>query len=232
MLCTEEIVRSNIRNRDGKRVFFLGENDTLTPGARDFLTRQRISILPASQAAITEYRLPCGGILTDKPEHMTHLHSNVLVPKTHPRIAFRGAMDTLEAELLLCQAEAEAPVNAQIGEILALARGLIRCEVMEEPVRLTGLCGLSDAELRSHSHHPEKYYGHPHFMPDASDSPLLLKLNRCRCACRAAELAAAGAFTTTDGLCARTDLLQAINRMSSMLYILMIRQKAKNSPSK
>ena len=50
MLYTEEMVRANIRNREGKRVFFLGRGDTLTPGARDYLSRERIEILPGEQA--------------------------------------------------------------------------------------------------------------------------------------------------------------------------------------
>ena len=40
MLYTEEAVRANIRNREGKRVFYLGKGDTLTPGARDWQSRQ------------------------------------------------------------------------------------------------------------------------------------------------------------------------------------------------
>ena len=99
MLYTEQNVRDNLRNREGKRVFFLGKNDRLTSGARDYLTRERIPILPAEQAKIENYRLIGGGFITEKPEHMTHLHGDVLVSKTHPRILFRGAMDTLEAEL-------------------------------------------------------------------------------------------------------------------------------------
>ena len=227
MLCTEEIVRSNIRNRDGKRVYFLGEKDTLTPGARDFLTRERIQVLPASEAAIREFRLPNGAVLTEKPEHMTHLHGNVLVPKTHPRIAFRGAMDTLEAELLWCQSAMKTPFSNQIGEILDFARTLLCCEVLNEPVKAQTLCGLTEQELRSRSHRPQDYYSQPHFMPAAADGQAILLLNRCRCACRAAELAAAHAFTDPDGGCTRTDILRALNRMSSMLYILMIQQKAK-----
>ena len=90
MLYTEEAVRANIRNRDGKRVFFLGEKDTLTPGARDLLTRERIEIRPTSQAAIREYRLLSGAVLTEKPEQMTHLYGDVLVPKTHPELRFGG----------------------------------------------------------------------------------------------------------------------------------------------
>lgn len=227
MLYTEESVRANIRNRDGKRVFFLGAKDTLTPGARDLLRRERIEIRSAEEAAIHEYRLLNGAILTNKPEQMTHLHGDVLVPKTHPRIAFRGAMDTLEAELLWCQSALEKPFSDQIGEILTLARNLIRCEVLSEPVKLDRLCGLTEAELRSRSHRPQDYYGQPHFMPAAADSQAVLLLNRCRCAVRAAELAAAHAFTDADGNCTRPDILQALNRMSSMVYILMIQKKAK-----
>lgn len=226
MLCTEEIVRANIRNRDGKRVYFLGEKDTLTPGARDFLTRERIQVLPAGEAAIREFQTLNGAVLTEKPEHMTHLHGNVLVLKTHPRIAFRGAIDTLEAELLWFQSAMKTPFSNQIGEILEFARTLLRCEVLNEPVKTQTLCGLTEQELRSRSHRPQDYYGQPHFMPVAADGQAVLLLNRCRCACRAAELAAARAFTDPDGGCTRTDILRALNRMSSMLYILMIQQKA------
>ena len=47
-----------------------------------------------------------------------------------------------------------------------------------------------------------------------------------RCAARAAELAAAAAFTDENGNPARVDILRALNRMSSMIYILMIQTKA------
>ena len=220
MLYDETAVRANLRNREGKRVFFLGKEDRLTPSARDYLNRERIEILPATQARPQRYRLPGGGYTEEKPEHMTHLNGELLVPKTHPRIRFRGAMDTLEAELLLC--------GPQVEEILNLARRLIRCDVLEEPVGAVTLYGMDEATQRKHSHFPQDYYGQPHFMPDFGDSKHLLQLNRCRCAARAAELAATDAFTDRDGIPTRPDLLQALNRMSSMLYILMIREKAGN----
>ena len=226
MLYTEQAVRENIRNREGKRVFFLGKGAQLTSGARDYLAGERIEILPAEQAKIQRYRLASGGFLEEKPEHMTHLHGDVLVPKTHPRIAFRGAMDTLEAELLLCQLEAEESLSGQIGQVLELARQIVRCEVLEEPLPERRLCNLTEAEQRERSHRPQDFYGQPHFMPQASDGPVILKLNRCRCAARAAELAAAAAFTDREGNPTRTDLLRALNRMSSMIWILMIQQKA------
>ena len=227
MLHTEQTVRDNLRNRDGKRVFYLAPGDTLTSGARDFLTRERIQILPVSQIP-PEHRLACGAVLSEKPEHMTHLHGCLLVRKTHPRIVLRGALDTLEAELLLCAAE-EAPLREPLTEILTLVRQILRCEVLEEPLTMGKLCGLTPQELRSHSHRPQDYYGVPHFMPQPTDSLTILRLNRCRTTARAAELAAASAFTTPDDTCTRTDLLQALNRISSMLYILQIRQKVGTS---
>lgn len=225
MLYTEEAVRANIRNREGRRVFYLGKGDQLTSGARDWLTRERIGILSGEEAAVTRYRLAGGGFAEEKPEHMTHLNAQVLVPKTHPRIRFRGKLDTLEAELILCQ-QASEKYAAALGEILALARQIVRCDVLEEPLEAPVLCGLTQEQQRKHSHFPQDFYGQPHFTPSASDGRVLAQLNRTRCAAREAELAAAEAFSDREGNPTRTDILQAMNRMSSMLYILMIREKA------
>ena len=224
MLYTEQQVKANIRNREGKRVFFLGKGDQLTPGAKDWLSRERIEVRSADQAKIETYRLLGGGYVTEKPEHMTHLHSDVLVSKTHPRIALRGAIDALEAEIVLCQLTAET-VRKELGEVLALARLLIRCEVLNEPVPEEKLCGLTQDEIRKRSHFPQEFYGQPHFMPEHTDGAAILHINKCRCTARQAELAAVRAFVDDEGNVARADILKALNRMSSMLYILMIRLK-------
>ena len=224
MLYTEETVRANIRNREGKRVFYLGSGDRLTSSARDYLTRERIPILSPGQAKPERYRLPGGGYLEEKPEHMTHLRGDLLVPKTHPVIAFRGKLDRLQSELILAQLE--IPEEAKrLGEILDLSRRLIRCDVMEEPLNPERLCGLTEQELRQRSHFPQEVYGKPHFMPQASDGILIARLNRLRCLVRESELAAAAAFTDCEGRATRPDILQAMNRMSSMLYIMMIEHK-------
>ena len=225
MLYTEDAVRMNLRNREGKRVFYLGKGDTLTPGARDWLGRERVEILPAEMARPEEYRLLNGGILREKPEHMTHLNGDLLVYKTHPRIEFRGWIDMLESEIALCQLKCET-WRKELGEILALARMLIRCDVMEEPVPEGKLCGLTEKEQRERSHRPQDFYGQAHFMPEFSDGEGVVMLNRCRTVARRAELAAAAAFTDENGCCTRVDILRALNRMSSMIYILMIREKA------
>ena len=226
MLWDEQAVRANIRNRDGKRVYYLGKGDQLTSTARDFLRREWIEILPGSQARPERYRLLSGGYAEEKPEHMTHLNGEVLVPKTHPRIRFRGKMDTLEAELILCQLVPGSPEGA-LGGILDLSRKILRCDVLEEPLRQDTLCGLTQEEQRGRSHMPQDYYGQPHFMPQASDGPVIAGLNRARCFAREAELAAVEAFSDREGNLLREDIPKALNRMSSMLYLLMIQEKAK-----
>ncbi len=228
MLYTKQAARDNIRNRDGKRVLYLGKEDRLTSEAKDFLASERIQVLSAEAARPKQYRLLGGGFSEEKPEHMTHLNGELLVPKTHPRIAFRGAVDTLEAELMLCQLKLPK-YAAALGEILALARRMIRCDVLDEPVGAFTLCGLDAQQQRQHSHLPQKFYGQPHFMPETTDGETVLLLNHLRCTVRRTELAAAAAFSDRDGLPTRTDILQAFNRMSSMLYILMIREKAEGA---
>ena len=220
MLYTREAVRDNIRNRDGKRVFYLGKGDQLTSDARDFLTGERIEILPASQAKPDRYRLLSGGYMEEKPEHMTHLNAQVLVEKTHPRILFRGAVDTLEAELLLACVSATGEIRQQLEEALAYTRLLLRNEVLDEPVVEQTLGGMDEKALRERSHRPQDFYGKPHFMPQPGDGALLLQVNRARCAARSAELYAVGAFPA-----GREDLLRAFNRLSSFLYLVMIQLK-------
>ncbi len=227
MLFDVTAAKANIRNREGKRVFYLAKGDQLTSSARDYLTREKIAILPATEAKPERYRILSGGYIEEKPEHMTHLNSDLLVSKTHPRIAFRGAMDTLESLLLLCRTE-DSSLQKHIEEILDLSRNVIKWDVLEMPAEKTLLCGLDEKQIRQHSHFPQQHYGQPHFMPSFTDTTIILQLNRARCAARQAELLAAHAFSDRDGTPTRPDLLRVLNRLSSMLYILMIREKAKS----
>ena len=143
-----------------------------------------------------------------------------------------GAVDTLEAELLLAQCVLCKPYSELTEQVLEFTRRLIRCDVLEEPVPEGKLCDLTEEELRRRSHRPQDFYGQPHFMPAAGDGEGLLRLNRARCAARAAELAAVAAFSDREGNPTRPDILKAMNRLSSMIYLIMIRLKAENSHRK
>lgn len=227
MLYTEENVRAGLRVLDGKRVFYLSDGDRLTPAARDLLLREGVRIAAPSEAK-TVYTTLFGGEFAEKPEEMTHLSENLLVPKTHPRIAFRGVIDTLEAELLLAQEAArdKPQLLSALEEMLNFVRSLIRADVLGEAVEQVRLCGLTERELREQSHFPQKYYHQPHFMPSVSDGRAMLRLNRVRTAVRETELACCRAFSDRDGVLTRRDILTALNRLSSLCWILMIRLKA------
>ena len=214
-LFTESSVRACIRVKDGRRVFYLGPGDRLTPSAREWLRQERIEIVQGEQPKPKTYETLFGGILTEKPEHMTHLRGNILVFKDHPRIEFRGQIDLLEAELLLAQRTA-----------MADGRSLIRADVLDEPVQPLHLLGLTVEELRERSHAPQKYYGQSHFMPSRHDAPTLLAINKVRTVIRQVERAAYRAFRDENGAVRRDDIILALNRLSSLCWILEIQLKA------
>ena len=225
MLYSETQARDNVRNRQGKRVFYLGQGDQLTSEARDYLRRNRVEILPAREARKDRYPALDGGYYEEKPEHMTHLNGDVLVKKTHPRILFRGKLDSFQGDLLLAMQFCPKSKEA-LEEILRFSHGLLGAEVLEKPIEGDSLCGMGEEEIRRVSHFPQNTFGIPHFMPSSEDSLEILWLNRARCSAREAELSAVEAFSDRDGRILREDLLKALNRMSSMLYILMIKRKA------
>lgn len=217
MLWCLENVRDNIRTRQGRRVFFLAEGDTLTSSARDYLTEERIPIVPAAQAKITRYRGLDGCYYEEKPEHMTQLTGEVLVPKTHPRIRFRGSLDSLESRILLLALE-EPELQAQCGELLDFVRQILKCEVLEEPFRVDRLLGMTLDQVRTYSQLPQQYLGIPHFMPGPRHGLRVARLNGLRTQVRQTELEAAQAFP--EG---REDIIRGLNRLSSAVYILMLK---------
>lgn len=213
-------------------------HEVLSPGARDWLREHRVEVVypqgrggaDGAEAPPGRYRTLFGGELTEKPEHMTHLKGNVLVFKDHPRIRFRGMIDLLEAELLLAQqaaaGEGYPALVSELEEVLGFVRRCVRFDVLDEPVGEFTLCGYGPEELREFSHYPEKHFGQPHFLPHYTDGPALLAVNRARTVARQTELAAYAAFRDSDGNVTRGDILLALNRLSSLLWILMIRCKA------
>lgn len=196
MLYTEKSLEQALK----KGTFTLQAGDVLTPSARDLLRKRGIS--------------PTEG----KPEHLTHLHPGELVPKTHPRIAYRGKLDSLQGQILLAMKEEGAPFQA-LEEMLEFCRSLMRCDVLGEAVPEILLHGMTEGELRHRSHNPEKYYGTPHILPHGGDSRVLLWLNYLRTQIRETELMSYSAFPD------RTDIHRALNRLSSLCWILCLEER-------
>ena len=236
-LLTEERIRQMSDNGTRGPVV-VARGDVLTPSARSFLREHRVEVVypqgREENGPAARYQTPFGVGLEEKPEHMTHLRGNLLVFKDHPRIAFRGMIDLLEAELLLCQQvcarEGASALAEELEEVLDFVRRFIRFDVLSEPVGEVRLCGLTPAELRARSHYPEKYYGQGHFLLHYTDSPAILAVNKVRAVVRQTELAAYRAFRDEDGGVARGDILLGLNRLSSLLWIMMIRLKAGDYP--
>ena len=199
MLYTEKTLEQALK----AGTFVPSPRDQLTPSAQDLLRRRNLHGQDG------------------KPEHMTHLKAGEQVPKTHPRIAFRGKLDSLEAVILLGMKEPGAPVEA-LEEALDFCRQLMRCDVLGEAVPEICLHGLSEADLRHRSHNPRRYYGTAHILPTGEDSRILLYLNYIRTQIRETELASYKAFPK------RTDIHRALNRLSSLLWILCLEEREKS----
>ena len=164
-----------------------------------------------------------------KPHSMTHLRRDMLVPKTHPHIAFRGLADSLEADILEAQLYAcehgENFYCHALGELLDCVRELISAEVNERPVAETKLFGLSLDELHEQSHQVREIFGIDHPLPDYSHGAAALRLNTLRTRVREAELAAVRIFAEEEG---REDIVRVLNRLSSALWWLFCRHVSEN----
>ena len=165
-----------------------------------------------------------------KPEHMTHLDHKTLVRKDHPRIAFRGWIDRLEAEIVLCAItatrEGYPDLSEELEQTLSFVRTLIRADVLGEPVKPICLAGYDADQLREYSHYPEKYFGQGHFMLSPADGIVIASINRLRTIVRQAELAGYKAFRDYSGAVTRPDIILTMNRLSSLCWIWQIKLKA------
>lgn len=174
-----------------------------------------------------------GRSYAEKPEHLTHLRGSTLVEKTHPRILLRGKLDscqakTLEVGILAAKERRQAIVDG-LDEILEYLREILAAEVKEEPLDRTTLLGMDEAELRAVSHNPRPHFGIGHIVPNMAMAPCLIGLNALRTLTRETELACVAAFRKENGSSARPDLVQALNRLSSAIYIMICRECGRNN---
>lgn len=164
----------------------------------------------------------------NKPENMTHLNGKELVPKTDPRIALRGKLDTLQSETVLLQTEAHASgyggLAEQLEEMLALLQALIHVDVTGEPLVFDTLFGMTPQALHDASHACYRSFHKPQPLYSMGKIPAMLNLLRAHV--REAELAAAHAAEYGGD----AQVQYALNRLSSALYVLFHRllQSAKS----
>jgi len=241
-LITETSLRSEIRNKNIDK-YVVKPDTKITPSARQYLKDRRIELIVEGlnaddtggelQTAKTGEKLSdkyvlagTGCYISEKPEHMTQLYGKMLVYKDHPRIVFRGKIDSLQSQVLTLQLEAAGnkmdKLLKELDEVLQYVRNILKCEVLEEEFPGISLLGLSGEELREQSHNPIKYFNMKHILPHYSMGKAALGLNSLRSSIREAEICAIKAFKKDDGM-EREDLIKALNRLSSCAYIMMLK---------
>ena len=252
---TEDFLRTELRNTQPD-TYYVPEGKILTPAAREYLQQRKIKISAggkppeaapaaapaASPAAVNVVSAPeplkpkyvdyeTGAYYQEKPEHMTQLYGNVLVPKSHPRILFRGKLDSLQSAVVLAQVDIHERGGSQaliddLGDILKILREMMRCDVLDEPFQMDTIIGLTHAELREQSHDPQRFFGvKAMVLPDYTMGRDFALLNQLRTDVRETEVAAANAFHT-GAKYTRGDIIEELNRMSSAVHIMMCRYLA------
>ncbi|KGX84510.1 ethanolamine utilization cobalamin adenosyltransferase [Pontibacillus litoralis] len=252
---TESELRKRLKGKNLKdeKVFKVPKGSIITPSAKGFLNEYSIQLefvdetkeeeqdahvrewkppvrkQPKAKKSPLKYQLLHGGYIDEKPEHMTALYGNVLVYKDHKRIQFRGKLDSLESKILEAQMQASTlgmeKMAEDLQEVLDFIRNLVRCEVLGEEVEQVQLLNMNDVELREMSHHPKKYFGSGHFFPDYRMGEGIVILNGLRSLTRETELLAYQAFKLENGEAERGDIILALNRLSSLFWIMMFKYK-------
>ena len=248
---TEDILRLELRNSQPE-VYYIPTGKILTPAAREYLQQRKIKIAkegecpqrapegdaaPSAPQPVTAAPKPkyvdyqSGSYAMEKPEHMTQLFDNQLVAKNHPRILFRGKLDSLQAlvvldQALIAEAGGSQQLLADLDDVLKALRNLMRCDVLDEELHSGTIIGLTHGELREHSHNPMKFYNiRQMILPSYTMGRDYALLNQLRAAIRETEVAAANAFY--DGFrFSRSDIIEELNRLSSALHIMMCKYLA------
>ena len=229
----------------------LPASSRLTPAARDALAEKNIRVRYADEAGRVfvdagdpdalarvhpltgsaqrqaAHCLLCHQEIKAKPGSMTHLNATTMVPKNDVRIVLRGRLDTAIAQAVLLQAEWQAagqPATLQtmLADIRAGLGNALRAEAMDETMPPITLGELNAEQIHLISHNPLQYLGHDHIVPSIEHGLVVARLNLLRALIREVEVTAAQAFIDKDFSISREDILQALNRLSSAVYVLML----------
>lgn len=232
---TEAQLRAEYKQK--KMECLMVEPDTiLTPSAKEFLNANKIDLVFKSEEEFKEknkenkdkekklfkpkYRCKdTGAYLEKKPENMTQLYGNELVFKDHQNIIFRGKIDSLQSRILELQVTANKNKSNKLiddlEEILNFIRNILKAEVINEKIEEFSFFGLKEEEIRAISHNPKEYLGVNHVLPNYKMGELLIGLNAVRSNVREVEIVSIPLK--------RDDIIKALNRLSSAVYVMMCR---------
>jgi ethanolamine utilization cobalamin adenosyltransferase len=221
---------------EGTTEYHVASETFVTPLAKEYLRDRCIDLVIVDNKPSTMTRTPlpdCGNYTYidarsgegygTKPEHMTHIIGNRLVPKHHPRILFRGRLDSFQAEIVWLQSDlyeqGSTALIKDLDDILNCVRQILSAEVNEYPLEPIMLLGMDASTLQKNSHNIKEYTGIEHPIPDYHMGRIAARLNVLRTKIRETELVAINTFRTDNGV-EREDIILMLNRLSSAIYII------------
>lgn len=241
-ILTEAMLRNELNNKEIKN--YIVDSDTIiTPSAKQYLKERRIELTIKGKEGSeekpiikNEYKenlsqkfiaVLGGGYFDKKPEYMTHLYGNKLVFKDHPHIILRGKLDSLQSKIMEVQVSLskneKKKIIKDLDEMLGLCRNIMKAEVLKEPLGEIKVLGLDEKSMRAITHNPKKNFNTGHILPSWEMGETMILLNALRSTVRETEIACITAFKSEDGV-SRPDIIKAMNRLSSCVYIIMLRE--------
>lgn len=247
---TEEDIRQRCELGQGGD-FSLGPDERLTPAAAELLRSRNCRVIlpgqtqgggkpaacktaekpaPAPVSAPAPATPAPGAPATAEPvaapkkacPDCTYLDADTVVSKSHPRIFFRGKLDTLISATVMVQTgfdgqgKLPAVIRNGLSDINVWLWQILQAEVSGDPVPAQSLCGMNVEAIRLVSRDPKKYLNQGHLVPDVALGPNVSVLNWLRAQVREVEVA-----YVQVGL-GREDVLESLNCLSSAIYVLML----------
>lgn len=243
MIVTESDLRANWA-KEKITVLKIPPGSVITPPAREFIRNKGIRVEIEGEGAVDFTGITYNSSVhskkhepevkparAEKPEYMTHLNGKKLVAKCDPVIRLRGELDSFISQLVETQlwfiGRGLTGMSEKLEEVVVYCRGLMQAEVMEKEFEFPLVFGFDKDQLREVSHNPMKYFGVKHSFVSRKHGMSVAKLHVLRAKSREVELAAVNAFIRGDGTCSREDIVSALNRLSSIMYILVCLEKAR-----
>ena len=212
---TEAWLRANHTLSEGAEIH-LPADSRLTPSARELLESRHLRIKfideKGSLFVDDEQQQPqpvhgltssdehpqaccelCRQPVAKKPDTLTHLSAEKMVAKSDPRLGFRAVLDSTIALAVWLQIELAEPWQPWLADIRSRLGNIMGADALEDPLARQAIDGR-DAAL----------------------------LNLLRTKVRETETVAAQVFITRSFEVLRPDILQALNRLSSTVYVMMI----------
>lgn len=240
---TESSLRSQFFKKElNESILKLPKGTILTPSAKSYLNEKKISVEfieqdnETNKHHLTEKQhegnesflndcLKNSGSTEVKAEYMTFLDSKRVVYKDHERIILRGKLDSLQSKIMEAQITLTDNLKlvVDLSNILDFVRSISQSEVTDEPLRDFQLLGMSEKEIQKMANHPKQYFGIDHFIPDYKMGKEIIVLNGLRTFIRDTEISVYQSFKKDDGGMDREDMMLALNRLSSLCLVMMLR---------